>query len=199
MTSVRAREWWTPISQRRVSWDLLFINRLQLHGDSSIAPDRRRGSYRDTRRAGCRSTWMWVLFTLGRCRPGWPRARSGFLSSLDCGPRKWPHRCVIFPTGSRRLGVPRDPRRVVPWSGIGTLMVAYLCRRGSRIDAALRRVQPLLRRNNISIDRMGALPLPPSFLDWGGVIRSIDAFISSLRFAKSRGSGISLHRGFSAG
>jgi len=53
-------------------------------------------------------------------------------------------------------------------------MVAYLFFCGFAHHAAMQRVKSFASANNISIDRIGALPLPPSFLDWGGIIRSID-------------------------
>src|ERR1700683_3561653 len=61
------------------------------------------------------------------------------------------------------------------WCQAGTYaMVAYLFVCSFAHHAALQRVKAFASANNISIDRIGALPLPPSFLDWGGVIRSID-------------------------
>ncbi len=50
----------------------------------------------------------------------------------------------------------------------------YLFACGLAHHAALQRVEEFASTNKIDVDRMGALPVPPSLLDWGGVIRSID-------------------------
>lgn len=53
-------------------------------------------------------------------------------------------------------------------------MIAYLFACGLAHHAAMQRVKDFASASKIQIDRMGALPLPPSLLDWGGVIRSVD-------------------------
>jgi hypothetical protein len=61
------------------------------------------------------------------------------------------------------------------WCQAGTYaMIAYLFACSVAHHAAILRVKDFASANHIPIDRIGALPLPPSLLDWGGVIRSTD-------------------------
>ncbi len=53
-------------------------------------------------------------------------------------------------------------------------MVAYILACGAAHHAALKRVEDFAAANHIAVERMGALPLPPSLLNWGGVIRAAD-------------------------
>jgi len=45
--------------------------------------------------------------------------------------------------------------------------------------AAFARARAFAASNNIPVERIAALPLPPSLLDWGGVIRSLDGVYQS--------------------
>ena len=58
-------------------------------------------------------------------------------------------------------------------------MLAYLLACSVAHHAALLRTRNFAAANHVSIDRIAALPLPPSLLDWGGVIRSGDGVYQS--------------------
>jgi hypothetical protein len=45
--------------------------------------------------------------------------------------------------------------------------------------AALARVQAFAAANHLAVERIGALPIPPSLLDWGGLIRTTDGVYQS--------------------
>ena len=59
------------------------------------------------------------------------------------------------------------------WCRAGTyVMVAYLIACGWAHHAALARAKTFAEANHIPVMRMGALPIPPSLLEWGDAIRS---------------------------
>ena len=53
-------------------------------------------------------------------------------------------------------------------------MVAYLFACALVHHAALLRAKVFAEQNHVVVERMGALPIPPSLLDWGDAIRSPD-------------------------
>jgi len=67
-------------------------------------------------------------------------------------------------------------RVTVPgWCQAGTyLLVVYLFVCALAHHRALGRVKAFAEANHIAVVRIGALPVPPSFLSWGDVIRSPD-------------------------
>jgi hypothetical protein len=58
-------------------------------------------------------------------------------------------------------------------------MVAYIVACGVAHHLALARVQEFVFANRISAERIAAIPLPPSLLDWGGAIRAAGGVYSS--------------------
>jgi hypothetical protein len=58
-------------------------------------------------------------------------------------------------------------------------MLAYVFACSIAHHSALLRVKSFASANKIPIDRVAALPLPPSLLDWGGAIRSVDGVYQS--------------------
>ena len=65
----------------------------------------------------------------------------------------------------------RITRRV--WCRAGVyLMVAYLLACGWAHHVALLRAEDFAAANHLEVARIGALPVPPSFLDWGDALRT---------------------------
>jgi hypothetical protein len=68
----------------------------------------------------------------------------------------------------------------VAWCRTGIYaMVAYIVACGVAHHAALARVEQYASANRISVERIAAIPLPPSLLDWGGAIRAPGGVYSS--------------------
>lgn len=171
MTSFGTRMW-TPISQQRVAWDLLFIIDFSFTA-IILLPQIAAWIYRDPAKSRARAAWMWMLFTWGALA-AWMAARvAGFpfhlwIAALASAVIA----ALFFLPAVDDIGF-RISRAA--WCQAGTLaMVTYLFVCSFAHHAAMQRVKTFTSANNIPIDRIGALPLPPSFFDWGGVIRSID-------------------------
>jgi hypothetical protein len=66
-------------------------------------------------------------------------------------------------------------------------MIAYLVACGVAHHAAMRRVENFAASNHITVDRIGALPIPPSVLDWGDAIRAPNGvYLSQFDFRQSQ-------------
>ena len=171
MTSFGTRMW-TPISQQRVAWDLLFIIDFSFTA-IVLLPQIAAWIYSDRAKSRMRAVWMWILFTLGAVGAWTAASAAGFpfhvwivaLASAIIA-------ALFFSPAQSGWGF--GIRRSL-WCQAGTYaMIAYLFACSMAHHAAMQRVLDFASANKITIDRIGALPLPPSLLDWGGVIRSTD-------------------------
>jgi membrane-bound metal-dependent hydrolase YbcI (DUF457 family) len=176
MTSFGTRIWF-PVSRERAAWDLLFIIDF---GFTAIVllPQIVPWIYSDGARARARAIRMWVVFTLSglaiwglTCAAGFPFhfwvavLISALLAVVFFGPavRAWGF-------GTTRAG----------WCQMGTLaMVGYLFACSLAHHAAILRAKAFADQNHIVIDRIAALPIPPSLLSWGDAIRSPDGLFEA--------------------
>ncbi|MGB8542551.1 MAG: metal-dependent hydrolase [Candidatus Acidiferrales bacterium] len=171
MTSFGTRMW-TPISQQRVAWDLLFIIDFSFTA-IILLPQIAAWIYSDRAKSLTRAIWMWVLFTLGAMGAWTAASAAGFPFHLWIAALASAIIAALFFLPGKSgwgFGVKRSS-----WCQAGTYaMIAYLFACGMAHHAAMKRVEDFASANKITIDRLGALPLPPSLLDWGGVIRTTD-------------------------
>jgi membrane-bound metal-dependent hydrolase YbcI (DUF457 family) len=176
MTSFGTRVWY-PLSQQRVSWDLLFIIDFCFTA-IALLPQVAAWIYSDRDKISARALSMWVLFTL--CAFGaWKIAAAvGFpfhlgiaflASAIIAG--------LFFLPAVRGAGFRITTAR---WCQAGcVVMLAYLFACSVAHHGALLRTRDFAIANHVSINRIAALPLPPSLLDWGGVIRTTDGVYQS--------------------
>jgi hypothetical protein len=171
MTSFGTRIW-DPITQQRVAWDVLFIIDFTLTS-IVLLPQVIAWIYRDREKSLGRAIWMWLVFTAAAFVV-WEVTRTAgfpfhiwiafFASAVMAG-------AFFLPTiRGWGYGVTR-----AKWcQGGSVVLLAYLlvCAYGHHV--ALLRVVDFAKANHVVVDRMGAIPIPPSFLDWGGVVRSTD-------------------------
>lgn len=177
MTSFGTRMWY-PISSERVAWDLLFIIDLtfmailllpqmlaRIYSSAQSNPSSDRSASR--RRAW--RTWIW--FSVGTVA-AWlltKAARYPF--------RLWVAALIIlmlagfiFLPAIRGWGFRVTRAR---WCQAGTVAaVVYLLGCGLAHHAAILRAKAFADRSHVEVRRLGALPIPPSLLDWGDAIRS---------------------------
>lgn len=176
MTSFGTRMW-DPISQNRVAWDFLFIVDFSFTA-IALAPQIAAWVYHKPGRTGQRAFVSWASSTVAALLVWELARRAGF------GFHLWVialasavFAALFFLPGSGAWGF---RHRRAMWCHTGTyVLVAYICACAVAHHAAIRRVEDFAARNHISAERMGALPLPPSLLDWGGVIRTAEGVYSS--------------------
>jgi membrane-bound metal-dependent hydrolase YbcI (DUF457 family) len=171
MTSFGTRMW-TPISQQRVAWDLLFIIDFSFTA-IILLPQIAAWICSNRAKGRMRAVCMWALFTLGAIAAWTAASTSGFPFHLwIVGLASALIAALFFLPAINGWGF---TVRRSSWCQAGTyVMLAYLFACGIAHHAAMLRVKDFASANKITIDRIGALPLPPSLLDWGGVIRTTD-------------------------
>jgi len=169
MTSFGTRIW-APISEERVAWDLLFIIDFTFTA-IVLLPQVDAWVYSRREKSHARAFSMWVLFSLAAIGV-WKIAaafQAGFhvyivaIASLLMA-------LLFFAPAMRDwgFGVARST-----WCQAGTcIMCAYLFACAFAHHAAMLRVKDFADANNIPVVRIGALPIPPSFLTWGDAIRT---------------------------
>lgn len=179
MTSFGTRMWY-PISSERVAWDLLFIIDLTFMA-ILLLPQMLARIYSRARPDGShvpsqsrrRAFRIWIWFTLGTLA-AW------LLTKAASYPfRLWVAALVslilaglIFLPAIKGWGFRITRAR---WCQAGTVAaVVYLFGCAVAHHAAILRAKTFADRNHIDVGRMGALPIPPSLLDWGGAVRSPD-------------------------
>lgn len=176
MTSFGTRIW-DPVSQQRVAWDLLFIVDFCFTA-IALLPQVVAWIYADSSKARGRAISMWALFTMAGFVVWKIAAVVGFpfhlwiavFSSVVIA-------ALFFLPAVRGAGLRITTAR---WCQAGVLvMLAYLFACSVAHHQALLRVKSFASANRIPIDRVAALPLPPSLLAWGGVIRSVDGVYQS--------------------
>ena len=176
MTSFGTRMWY-PLSQQRVSWDLLFIIDFSFTA-IVLLPQIVAWIYSNPAKFAFRAVAMWVLFSIG--------AFGAYRIALDVG---FPFHlwiaflasgiiaALFFLPAFRGAGFRATTAH---WCQAGlVVMLAYLFACSVAHHAALLRTRNFAAANGIPIDRIAALPLPPSLLDWGGVLRTTDGVYQS--------------------
>ncbi len=176
MTSFGTRIW-DPLSQDRVAWDLLFIIDFSFTA-ITLLPQVVAWIYAGRAKAPVRAISMWMLFTVAAFVV-WKIAEAvGFPFHLWIA-----FFCSVIIAALFFLPAIRDAGfRVTAahWCQTGAVvMLAYLFACSVAHHRALLRVKNFATANHVAIDRIAALPLPPSLLDWGGVIRSGDGVYQS--------------------
>lgn len=176
MTSFGTRMW-TPVSNTRVSWDWLFIIDF-VFTSLVLVPQVAAWIHARPERHALRALSVWILFTLGALG-AWKLAAlvgfpfHGWLVALASATFV----VLFFLPAWRGWGF------CVPWAAWSRagvwLAVAYVLACGYAHHRALGRVARFAAENHVAPQRIGALPLPPSLLDWGGVIRSDDGVYQS--------------------
>ena len=171
MTSFGTRMW-TPISQERVSWDLLFIIDFTFTA-IVLLPQITAWIYAGRENNRRRAAMMWVVFSLA--------AWGAWMIGVSVG---YPFHKWIVILASALMGVLfflpalrgwgfRVSRSA--WCQAGAcVMLAYLFACAAAHHSALGRVKDFAAANHIAVVRMAALPTPPSMLDWGGEILTPD-------------------------
>jgi len=176
MTSFGTRLW-APFSSRRVAWDLLFIIDLTLTS-LGLLPQLVAWIYRDPARSTRRAIGLWIFYTLA-IAGAWEAARS-----VQAGFHIWVGAVasvmvaiLFFAPANRGRGFRISRAR---WCQLGVYAMAlYIVACGLAHHAALRRVDNFAAANHINVVRIGAVPVPPSLLDWGDAIRTTDGVYQS--------------------
>jgi len=178
---------WTPMSQARPAWDLIFIVDFTLTG-ILLVPQLLAWAHRDEKHSKRRAVMMWLLFVpvtfgiaaIGRI-VGAPISTAaiwvaiGVFSLLFLLP-------ALFGWGSRlRLATWNRAGLAAACVYVGLTVVAH--------HRALERLKKFAEFQGVKPDAVAALPLPPSLWNWDGLIRAPRG-VYELRMDLSQPSGI---------
>jgi hypothetical protein len=171
MTSFGTRMWY-PLSSTRVSWDLVFIVDLAFTS-VVLLPQIAAWIYRHPEKSRTRAARASIFFALGAVL-GWEAARAAgypfrFWIALLAGAVI---AAALFAPAARGWGF-----RVLraQWCQAGVVLtVAYIFACAMAHHAAILRATNFAEAQGVTAARMAALPIPPSWLDWGDAIRTAD-------------------------
>jgi membrane-bound metal-dependent hydrolase YbcI (DUF457 family) len=184
MTSFGTRMWY-PISNQRVAWDLLFIIDLTFTAIvlvpqviAWVYPEAGGNGAPDIARSRSRAIRMWIAFTAGTFA-GWGVVQlAGYPFHLWIALVIAAILAIVFfapAAGGWGFRLTR-----AAWCQAGVcLMVAYILGCAVAHHSAILRAKAFAEQKHIEVDRMGALPIPPSLLDWGDGIRAPEGLYES--------------------
>ena len=169
MTSFGTRMW-TPLSQTRVAWDILFIIDF-VFTSLVLIPQVVAWIFASKEKSRLRGVAMWTVFTVAAVGAWFIARNVGFAFHFwVVGLASAIFALAFFAPAVRgwgfTLGTPA-------WCQIGAfLTLTYLFAATFAHHVAFRRVVDFARARSIPVNRIAAIPLPPSLLDWGGEVRS---------------------------
>jgi membrane-bound metal-dependent hydrolase YbcI (DUF457 family) len=176
MTSFGTRMWF-PISQQRVAWDILFIIDFTFTS-FVLLPQIAAWIFKEREEATRRAVAMFLVFSVGAFVV-WKLADAvGFpFHRWITGVALLILAVLFFAPLYRGAGFGIT---TAEWCRAGTgLTLVYLFFCTLAHHTAFARARAFAVSHNIPVERIAALPLPPSLLDWGGVIRSLDGVYQS--------------------
>jgi membrane-bound metal-dependent hydrolase YbcI (DUF457 family) len=161
---------WSPLEWSRPAWDILFIVDFTFTA-ILLLPQLLAWTYEDPKHTRWRAILLWVIFTpapflISRIAQvvGAPISNTAILVATLLF-------AVLFLLPAVRgwgLCVPYET-----WSRAGlTLAIAYILAATVAHRAAFERVKQFAAQENLEVQAIGALPLPPSFWHWDGLVRA---------------------------
>ena len=165
---------WTPFSQQRVAWDLIFIVDLAFTS-ILLVPQLVACVYAKREKSRSHALWMWIALTAGTAF-GWAVARAaGFpFHTWIIAIASVVFAAVLFVPGMVADGWGFRVTRAA-WCRMGLCVaLLYVCACGVAHHTAMQSIVTFANDHHIDVERIGALPLAPSILDWGVGIRSTD-------------------------
>jgi hypothetical protein len=170
MTSFGTRMW-TPISDRRVAWDLLFIIDFSFTS-IVLLPQVIAWIYRTPQaESGNRALKMWILFSSGAVLVWGAALAAGYPFHLWIVALLLAILAGLFFLPGRSGWLAGATRET--WCRVGVYaMVLYLIACGAAHHTAMSYAKRFTQENHLSVERIAALPVPPCFLDWGDAIRT---------------------------
>lgn len=163
---------WMPFSQTRVAWDFIFIVDL-VFTSILLVPQVVPWIHNDRERSVRRAAWMWGLFSVGALI-GWALATAaGFpFHAWLIGLASAVFAAVFFLPGRLAGGWGFRMSRAASCRAGLCIALIYTFACALAHHEALRHVQAFAEKNHVAVVRIGALPLAPSMLNWGGGIRT---------------------------
>jgi membrane-bound metal-dependent hydrolase YbcI (DUF457 family) len=161
---------WSPLDWSRPAWDILFIVDFTFTA-ILLLPQLLAWTYEDPKHTRWRAALLWVIFTpapylISRIAlaVGAPVSNTAILLATLLFALLF-----LFPA-ARGWGL---RLRYETWNRAGlALAILYLLAATFAHRAALERVKQFATTEKLEVQNIGALPLPPSFWHWDGLVRA---------------------------
>ena len=161
---------WSPLEWSRPAWDVLFIIDFTFTA-ILLVPQWLAWAYGDPKRVRRRVAVLWVIFTALPVLV----SRFGVAVGAPVSSMAILLITILFAV-LFLLPLIRDWGMRVPyaaWNQVGLILaILYIGAAGYAHHAALTRVRQFAARQNVEVDAIGALPLPPSLWHWDGLVRA---------------------------
>jgi membrane-bound metal-dependent hydrolase YbcI (DUF457 family) len=163
---------WSPLANTRAAWDLVFIIDFTFSA-IVLAPQVAAWVYRSRRGSTARALAAWAIFALGAV------GVEKLARSYGVGFSPW---VVVVAAGifgvlffaPLRKGWGFSVSRA-RWCRAGVYALgAYLLLCAGAHQMALARVKDFAAARGLAVEHLGALPMPPSLVEWSGLIRAAD-------------------------
>jgi membrane-bound metal-dependent hydrolase YbcI (DUF457 family) len=191
---------WSPLEWSRPAWDVLFIVDFTFTG-VLLVPQLLAWVYEDPKRTRSRAIVLWAIFTpaplvISRIglAVGAPVSGAAVLAATGM------FTVLFFLPAVRGWGL---RIRYETWNRAGlALACAYIVAAAVAHHAAADRVKKFAAQQNLEVQSIGALPLPPSLWHWDGLVRAprgvyeIRLDLSEQLFSESDPSGEAIQRTF---
>ena len=163
---------WSPWNHTRVAWDLVSIVDFAMTA-VVLLPHVLARVYRAREGSFLRAARAWIILSLCGIAAAGLVGAAGFPTSVGAVvAASVIFAAVLFLPAWRDWGI-----RVLPstWARVGLLaLLAYLGFCATAHRNALRQVEQFAADHGLRVERVGALPLPPSAAHWDGLIRTPD-------------------------
>jgi membrane-bound metal-dependent hydrolase YbcI (DUF457 family) len=161
---------WSPLEWSRPAWDILFIVDFTFTGILLI-PQLLAWTYEDPEHTRWRAILLWVIFTpapllISRIglAVGAPVSGTAILVATAM------FAVLFFLPAARGWGL---RARYENWNRAGlVLAIAYILAAAVAHHTAFERVKEFAAKQNLQVEAIGALPLPPSIWHWDGLVRA---------------------------
>jgi membrane-bound metal-dependent hydrolase YbcI (DUF457 family) len=169
MTSFGTRMW-TPLSQTRVAWDILFIIDF-IFTSLVLVPQIVAWIFSNPEKSRSRGIAMWIIFSLASIGAWFVAGSVGFPFHLwIVALASAIFALLFFAPAANGWGFTVGTSA---WCQAGALLtLLYLFAATYAHHIAIQRVAAFSDARNVTVNRLAAIPLPPSLLDWGGEVRS---------------------------
>jgi membrane-bound metal-dependent hydrolase YbcI (DUF457 family) len=161
---------WSPLGWSRPAWDVLFIVDFTFTGILLI-PQLLAWSYEDAERTRRRAIVLWAIFTptpllISRIALAVGAPISGAAILVATGT----FTALFFLPATRGWGLRVE---YATWNRAGLgLAIAYILAASVAHRAAFEKVKQFAAQENLEVQAIGALPLPPSLWHWDGLVRA---------------------------
>ena len=161
---------WSPLNYSRPAWDWIFIIDLTLTS-IALVPQLAAWCYREPEQFRRRAVGVWALLALGTLGAYWFADANGYgFPIVASGVVSLIFAAILF--GPAAVGNGFRWTRAA-WCRAGlAILCAYIAFAATQHHRALADVEQLAAKQNLQVESLAALPLPPTLTHWVGLVNT---------------------------